>query len=83
MAMEMRDQVGTRRDRLRGERFRHPRRGLLGPDHRGEVARGVDLVHDDHVALVVLRELERAAEHPAVIGKQPVARRVFQEDDGL
>ena len=76
----MGDEVRPRGDRLRRERFRHPARRLLRADHRSEVARGIDLVHDDHVALVVARELQGPAVGAAVEGQQAIVRLEAERD---
>ena len=72
MQPEVGVEVRARGDGLRREGLVLPARRLLRPDHGGEVVVRRDRVHHDHVALVVGRELERAAVGPPVQREDPI-----------
>ena len=71
----MGEEVRARRDRLRGESLRLPRRRLLRSDDGCEVHAGLHGVDDDRPAVVVGGDLERAAVAAAVHGEHAVVGR--------
>ena len=81
MAGQVGREVCARRDGLRRESLRHQGRGLLGPDDRRQVRGRVDLVHHDHVTVVIASEVQRAAISAPVESEKPAARYVVEWRD--